>query len=115
MGHGTEHEANKVYAKLDGMLKARGFPRYFIGTVEATPSLDDVIAVLDAINVTRVVLQPLMIVAGDHANNDMAGDDDDSWKSILESKKYSVVTILKGLGEDPAVQRLFVAHVKDAN
>jgi sirohydrochlorin cobaltochelatase len=114
MGHGTEHASNKVYAKLDGMLKTKGFPRYFIGTVEATPSLDDVIASLGKIKPTRVVLQPLMIVAGDHANNDMAGSDDDSWKSILEAKGYKVTTILKGLGEDPAIQRLYDAHVKAA-
>jgi sirohydrochlorin cobaltochelatase len=86
MGHGTEHPANAAYAKLDAALHSRGFANYHIGTVESTPSLDDVIAALEETGAENVVLQPLMIVAGDHANNDMAGDDDDSWKTILESR-----------------------------
>ncbi|MDR3343307.1 MAG: sirohydrochlorin cobaltochelatase [Treponema sp.] len=114
MGHGTEHPANKAYSKLDEMLKARGFSHYYIGTVEATPSLDDIITVLGDAPVTRIVLEPLMIVAGDHANNDMAGSEDDSWKSILESKGYEVITILKGLGEEPGIQQMFIRHAGDA-
>jgi sirohydrochlorin cobaltochelatase len=114
MGHGTEHPANKAYSKLDEMLKARGFSHYYIGTVEANPSLDDIITALDNAPVPRIVLEPLMIVAGDHANNDMAGSEDDSWKSILESKGYEVITILKGLGEEPGIQQMFIRHAGDA-
>jgi sirohydrochlorin cobaltochelatase len=114
MGHGTEHEANTVYNNLNQKLKDKGFSHYFVGTVEAEPSLDDVIAEVAALEVKNVVLLPLMIVAGDHANNDMAGDEEDSWKSILESKGYTVTPVLKGLGEYPGVQQIFVRHVRDA-
>jgi sirohydrochlorin cobaltochelatase len=110
MGHGTEHEANAVYAKLDGALKERGLSHYFVATVEAEPTLDDVIAGLKPLRVSQVALLPFMIVAGDHATNDMAGDEDDSWKSILESNGYSVTAVLKGLGEYPEIQRIFVRH-----
>ena len=73
MGHGTHHEANAVYAKMQTLLTEAGFENYYVGTVEGTPSLEDVIALVEAGEYTRVVLRPLMIVAGDHANNDMAG------------------------------------------
>jgi sirohydrochlorin cobaltochelatase len=114
MGHGTEHESNAAYSKLDALLKARGFSRYVIGTVEAAPSLDDVIAQLDTLGVKNVVLLPFMIVAGDHANNDMAGEEEDSWKSILESKGYTVQALLRGLGEYPGIQAMFVRHAGEA-
>ncbi len=114
MGHGTEADSNGVYAKLQEMITADGFDNYYIGTVEATPSLDDIIASLDGKDYTRVVLEPLMVVAGDHANNDMAGDEDDSWKSILTAQGYEVECILEGLGQKPAVQAVYVDHVKAA-
>ena len=114
MGHGTEADSNAVYTKLQEMLTAGGFENYYIGTVEATPSLDDIIASLEGKDYTRVVLEPLMVVAGDHANNDMAGDEDDSWKSILTAKGYEVECILEGLGQKPAVQSVYVDHVKAA-
>ena len=114
MGHGTEADSNAVYAKLQEMITADGFDNYYIGTVEATPSLDDIIAALDGKDYTRVVLEPLMVVAGDHANNDMAGDEDDSWKTILTGKGYEVECILEGLGQKPAIQSLYVDHVKAA-
>jgi sirohydrochlorin cobaltochelatase len=114
MGHGTEHEANATYARLAGLIKSKGIQNYYIGTVEAEPTLDDVIAGISKTSVKKVVLEPLMIVAGDHANNDMAGDDDDSWKSILSAKGYSVTAVLKGLGQFPEVQAMFVRHVGDA-
>jgi sirohydrochlorin cobaltochelatase len=115
MGHGTAHEANAAYAKMDRMIKDRGIKRYYIGTVEASPSLDDVIAALrETGGITRVVLSPLMIVAGDHANNDMAGDEEDSWKSILTAQGFEVVPILKGLGEYAGIQRIFVRHAGEA-
>jgi sirohydrochlorin cobaltochelatase len=114
MGHGAEHPANAVYAKLAASLKEKGFLRYLIGTMEAEPSLEDVEAGLIALKVKRVVLEPLMIVAGDHANNDMAGDEEDSWKTILEKKGYTTVPLLRGLGELPEIQNIFVRHVGDA-
>jgi sirohydrochlorin cobaltochelatase len=114
MGHGTEHEANSAYAKLDRILKDGGLPNYIIGTVEAEPSLDDVIEQLDALGRKKVVLLPFMIVAGDHANNDMAGDEDDSWKSILESKGYTAQPVLRGLGQYPEIQAMFVRHAGEA-
>ena len=79
MGHGTEAESNGVYAKMQQVLTDGGYAHYYVGTVEATPSLDDVLAAVKQGSYKRVVLRPLMVVAGDHANNDMAGDDDDSW------------------------------------
>lgn len=114
MGHGTEAESNAIYAKLQEKITADGFANYYIGTVEATPSLDDVIAALEGKGYTRVVLEPLMVVAGDHANNDMAGDEEDSWKSILTAKGYNVECILEGLGQNEAVQALYVQHAAAA-
>ena len=114
MGHGTEADSNAVYAKLQEMITADGFDNYYIGTVEAMPSLDDVVTAMEGKNYTRVVLEPLMVVAGDHANNDMAGDEDDSWKSILAARGYEVECILEGLGQKPAVQAIYVDHVKAA-
>ena len=112
MGHGTEAESNQVYSKMQTVLTDMGCDNYFVGTVEATPSLDDVLKLVQAGDYERVVLEPLMVVAGDHANNDMAGDDDDSWKSMFEASGAfdSVDTQIAGLGEIAAVQQLYVAH-----
>jgi len=114
MGHGTEHDANVVYHRLDGLLKTQGNERYFIGTVEAEPSIEDIIPELHSLRVKKVVLLPFMIVAGDHANNDMAGEEEDSWKSILEAEGYTVTPVLKGLGEYPEIQRIFARHISEA-
>jgi len=114
MGHGTEAESNQVYAKLQEMLTAAGYGNYFVGTVEAAPSLDDVLAAVSAGNYKNVVLHPLMIVAGDHANNDMAGDEEGSWKTVFEAAGYEVTCLLHGLGEMEAIQQLFVEHAQAA-
>lgn len=115
MGHGTEAAANGVYARLQEMLREEGFDRYFIGTVEAKPDLADVMAQLRAKGgLGKVVLQPLMVVAGDHAINDMAGDSADSWKSILAGAGYEVSCILKGLGEFAAIRQIYAAHAEAA-
>ncbi|MDR3114121.1 MAG: sirohydrochlorin cobaltochelatase [Treponema sp.] len=114
MGHGTEDGANAAYARLADLFKAQGSSNYFIGTVEASPSLDDVIAQVRDAGFEKILLLPLMIVAGDHANNDMAGDEEDSWKSILTAEGFSVQTLLRGLGEYPAFQGHIVQHVADA-
>ncbi len=114
MGHGTEHSANATYAKLQKKLADAGKTNYCIGTVESEPSIDDVVAFAKNGGYKRVILEPLMVVAGDHANNDMAGDEDDSWKTILTKEGFEVVPVLKGLGEIAAVRDIYVDHVKNA-
>lgn len=114
MGHGTEADSNAVYAKMQQVLTDGGHTNCFVGTVEAEPSLDTVLELVKAGNYEKVVLQPMMIVAGDHANNDMAGEDEDTWKSAFEGAGYQVECVLKGLGEYEAIQQLLVDHVKDA-
>lgn len=114
MGHGTEAESNQVYEKMQTMLTEAGYENYFIGTVEAEPSVEDVLAQVKKGNYKRIVLEPLMIVAGDHANNDMAGDEADSWKSAFLAEGYEVECILRGLGELPAIQDIFVSHAQAA-
>ena len=114
MGHGTEADSNAIYAKMQELLTADGFENYFVGTVEATPSLDDVLAAVQAGDYKKVVLEPLMIVAGDHANNDMAGDEDGAWKKTFEDAGYEVECLLRGLGENEAIQNLLVKHAQAA-
>lgn len=112
MGHGTDHEANAIYARLDGDFKAAGYVSYVVGTVEADPSLEDVIEEVKATGAKKVVLIPLMIVAGEHANNDMAGDGENSWKSRFHAAGYEVECVMKGLGEYEQIQRLFVRRAQ---
>lgn len=114
MGHGTEAESNGVYAKMQQVLTDGGYAHYYVGTVEATPSLDDVLEAVKQGSYKRVVLRPLMVVAGDHANNDMAGDEDDSWKTTFEKEGYEVVCEVEGLGALEAVQQLYVEHAQAA-
>ena len=114
MGHGTEADSNGVYAKMQTVLTDKGCANYFVGTVEATPSVEDVLALVQAGNYKKVVLRPLMIVAGDHANNDMAGDDKDSWKSIFEAAGFEVTCVVEGLGQLEAVQNLCVQQAQTA-
>ena len=114
MGHGTEADSNAVYSGMQSVLDEKGCANYFVGTVEATPSVEDVLALVQAGNYKKVVLRPLMIVAGDHANNDMAGDEDDSWKSIFESAGFEVTCVVEGLGQLEEVQNLFVQHAQAA-
>lgn len=114
MGHGTSAESNAVYQKMQDMLTADGYKNYFIGTVESTPSIDDVKNAVKAGNYKRVVLEPLMVVAGDHANNDMAGDEEDSWKSVFEAEGYKVECLVRGLGENEKIRQLYVNHAKKA-
>lgn len=114
MGHGTEAQANQVYGKLQEMFQAAGHRNYFIGTVEAEPALEEVLAQVKAGSYKKAVLQPLMIVAGDHANNDMAGEEEGSWKKAFEEAGYEVSCILRGLGELEKIRQLFVRHAKEA-
>ena len=114
MGHGTEADSNQIYAKMQDLLTESGYENYFVGTVEATPSLEDVLAKVQAGEYKKVVLEPLMIVAGDHANNDMAGDEDGSWKKTFEDAGYEVTCLVRGLGELEPIQQLFVQHAQAA-
>ena len=114
MGHGTEHSANSTYAKLQEKFTAKGYDNYYIGTVEAEPTLEDIVEKLKAGGYKKVVLEPLMVVAGDHANNDMAGDEEDSWKSVLTNEGFDVDCVLRGLGEFDSIQVIYAEHVKDA-
>ena len=112
MGHGTHHDANSAYACLDYMLKTEGYENVFVGTVEGFPTLENIIPQLEKKNIRKVKLMPFMLVAGDHANNDMAGDEEDSWKMILKGEGYEVETILKGLGENEGIRDIYVEHAK---
>lgn len=114
MGHGTTHYANSVYAALDYRFKDMGAPHVFLGTVEAYPGMDQLLKMVKAYHPTQVTLAPFMIVAGDHANHDMAGDSPDSWLSQLKSAGFHVRPVLKGLGEYEGIRNIFVDHVKEA-
>ena len=114
MGHGTEHYANTVYAALDYRFKDTGHKNIFLGTVEAYPALDSLLRAADSFHPKKIVLAPFMIVAGDHAQNDLAGADPDSWMNRLSSEGYEVTSVLKGLGEYPQVRQILVEHVQQA-
>lgn len=115
MGHGTEHYTNPVYAALDYRFKEMGYDNVFMGTVEAYPSVENTLnTVRKNSRIKNIVLAPFMIVAGDHAKNDMAGDEDDSWKSIFENAGYNTQCVLKGLGEFQPFVDIFVKHAREA-
>ena len=114
MGHGTEAESNGVYQKMQDWMTNEGHENYYVGTVEAEPSLEDVIGKVNEGSYERVVLEPMMVVAGDHANNDMAGDEEDSWKSCFEAEGYEVECLLRGLGENEDIRALYVEHAREA-
>ncbi len=114
MGHGTEHEAGATYHKLQALLEDKGYSDYIIGTVEHGTDIDAVVEILAGMDVKRVILRPLMVVAGDHANNDMAGGEEDSWDFILEEAGYEVISLLEGLGQIEGIQALYIQHIQDA-
>ena len=119
MGHGTSHTANVTYSQMQTQMDTLGYKNVFIGTVEGKPeetACENVIEAVKAAGYKKVILRPLMVVAGDHANNDMAGDDDDSWKSqfVASGNFDSVDCQIAGLGEIPAIQDIYVAHTKAA-
>ncbi len=118
MGHGTSHTAKITYSQMQSQINDLGFENVFIGTVEGEPEDTACEAVIEKVKeagYTKVILRPLMIVAGDHANNDMAGDDDDSWKSMFNASGAfeSVETQIEGLGRIADVEQLYVAHIAD--
>ncbi|MDR2528070.1 MAG: sirohydrochlorin cobaltochelatase [Synergistaceae bacterium] len=112
MGHGSPHEANAMYGEMQKAL-SRLKGRFFLGTVEASPTFEDVLASLKKTPCETVVLSPFMVVAGDHARNDLAGDEPDSWRSRLKKSGYKVEANLVGLGEYPEVAALFVKRVRE--
>ena len=119
MGHGTSHTAKISYSQMQAQMEQLGYDNVFIGTVEGEPedtACEAVIEKLKNAGYKKVILRPLMVVAGDHANNDMAGDDDDSWKSQFEASGAfdSIDTQIAGLGEIDAIQQLYVAHTQAA-
>ena len=117
MGQGTAHVAKVTYSQMQTQLQNLGYENVFIGTVEGEPEETSAEAVIEAVKAagyTNVVLRPLMVVAGDHANNDMAGSDDDSWKTLFEAAGFTVDCQIHGLGEIADVQALYVAHTKAA-
>jgi len=113
MGHGTEHPANSAYSQMANVLSA-DYKNVFLGTVEGYPTRDEVVAELKAAKVKNVRLIPFMVVAGDHALNDLTGNESDSWKSILEKEGFKVDFSLKGMGENDDIAEIFVRHSKDA-
>lgn len=111
MGHGTEHFSGVVYPALQTVFHMMGRTDVYVATVEGWPTLDQVLPQLERAGIRAAHLMPLMLVAGDHACNDMAGDDPDSWKSRLSAAGVSVRCTLRGLGTLPAVQTLYTAHL----
>ena len=119
MGHGTSHTAKVSYSQMQTQMKDLGYDNVFIGTVEGEPEETSCESVIDAVEKAgykKVVLRPLMVVAGDHANNDMAGDDDDSWLNMFKAsgKFDSVDTQITGLGEIKDIQQIYVDHTAEA-
>ena len=113
MGHGTEHPVNAIYAALDYMFKDIGHPNVFVGTVEAYPDVETLLKHVKAFRPEKITMLPLMVVAGDHAVNDMAGDEEDSWKSIFEKAGFKVECILKGLGEFQSIRDIYLEHIAE--
>ena len=116
-GHGTAHVAKVSYSQMQTQLDALGYDNAWIGTVEGKPEDTAAQAVIDAVKAagyTKVVLRPLMVVAGDHAHNDMAGEDPESWKSLFTAAGLEVDVQIAGLGSVPAVQQLYVDHTGEA-
>ena len=115
MGHGTEADSNEDYTHLQQVLTDAGHTSYFVGTVEATPTFDDIVEAAQAAGFTRAVLRPLMVVAGDHANNDMADTEDpDSFASKFIAAGFEVECVVEGLGQLVAIDDIYVRHVADA-
>lgn len=113
MGHGTEHVAHTSYAALEYRLRKREINSY-IGTVEGHPSIEDVIYFLKRDGIEKINLRPLLLVAGEHAKKDMAGQDDDSWKNILKGQGFGVNVHLEGIGEFEEIQNMFLDHAREA-
>ena len=114
MGHGTTHQVNTVYAGLDQKFKESAHANVFIGTVEADPTIHNLVKEVTSFQPSKIYVTPFMIVAGDHAHNDMAGDSPDSWGCQFENAGFEVCPIIKGLGEYPGIRRMYVEHAQKA-
>ena len=114
MGHGTTHQVNTVYAGLDQKFKESAHANVFIGTVEADPTIHNLVKEVRSFQPSKIYVTPFMIVAGDHAQNDMAGDSPDSWVCQFENAGFEVCPIIKGLGEYPGIRRMYVEHAQKA-
>ena len=114
MGHGSTHFSNFSYAALDYTFKEMGYKNVFVGTIEAYPDVDVLLNAVNELKPSNVILAPLMLVAGDHARNDMAGDDEDSWKNVFEEAGYNVSYYIKGLGEYKKIRELYLSHLNSA-
>ncbi|MGL5870643.1 sirohydrochlorin cobaltochelatase [Clostridium chrysemydis] len=112
-GHGTSHYATSAYGCIQAVLQDEGLDNVYVGTVEGYPSLENVINRIKKDNVKDIMLLPLMVVCGDHVLNDMASDEEDSWKTILEKEGFNVSLFLKGLGEIEGFRKLYIDRVKD--
>lgn len=112
MGHGSHHFANATYAALDYILHAKGYENVFVGTVEGVPTIDQVIANVTAFGAKKVIQYPFMIVAGDHANNDMAGDEEDSWTTLFTKAGFEVENRLVGLAQNEAIVEMILTHLE---
>ncbi|MPN30648.1 Sirohydrochlorin cobaltochelatase CbiKP [bioreactor metagenome] len=112
MGHGTEHGSDEAYIKLEKLFADKGCGEVFIGTVEGAKTIGDIIAQLKGRNIKKVMLRPFMLVAGDHAINDMASEDEDSWRNKLLDNGIEAEIGLSGLGEIRAVRDLFLEHLE---
>lgn len=112
MGHGTTHYANAIYAALDYTFKDQGFKNIFLGTVEAYPSMETLMKMVKEYDPKKVILAPFMIVAGDHAKNDMAGDNPESWYSQFVAAGFETKTVMKGLGQYPGIRKILVEHLR---
>lgn len=113
MGHGTDHYANAAYPTLEYTFHLLGYTNVCVGTVEGFPDIRNVMTKLEIMEAEKVTLMPFMIVAGDHAKNDMAGEED-SWMTELKAAGYEVDVLLKGLGEIEGIQQIYIEHIREA-
>lgn len=113
MGHGTAHPANSVYGCLQAVFEDEGYENVFVTTVEGYPNFENVISRVKRKNIREVTLAPLMVVAGDHARNDMASDEKESLKSMLEAEGIKVNVYMKGLGENEKFNKLYINRIDD--
>lgn len=114
MGHGSDHDANKLYTEFGDACRSMRYKNLFIATLEAEPSIDDILPQLKSGGYKNIIITPLLFVAGGHACRDMAGDGENSWKSRLEAEGFTVNAVVKGLGEYSEVRALYVKHLSAA-
>lgn len=113
MGHGSKHHVNPIYAALQTAFRLIGRDDIFVGTAETWPGIAEIVMQLKERSYEKVMLTPLMLVAGDHATIDEASDEDESWKTILQNEGYEVEVVMRGLGEYLPTRELYAAHVKE--